>query len=60
MTHPGFTHVLSYNPRPDLNPGKKKPRRHMGATGVQFLGSQDLVENACSLLLVGLFSQGQF
>jgi hypothetical protein len=39
--------------------GKKKPRRHI-ATGVQFLGSQDFVENAGSLLFVRLFSQCQF
>src|SRR6478609_383491 len=50
--------------------GKKKPRRP-DATGVRFLsvpallgqpllGSQDLVENACGLLFISLFSQCQF
>jgi hypothetical protein len=54
---PEATHAGSANQKFQ---GKKKPRRHLGAAGVQFLGSQDLVENACRLLFIGLFSQRQF
>ena len=39
---------------------QKETRRRFRTTGAQFLGSQDLVKNACSLLFVRLLSQGQF